>query len=261
MPEPMKQPPPLLEQPSSAETRRRMSLPARLLNLFAVPGEVFGEVKSAPHSVSNWLVPSILGAIVGAISVVVMLSQPAIQKQVHDRQAVLLDKAAQAGKLTPQERQAAEKFTGPAALKFFGIAGAVAGSFISVLWWAFLLWLLGRLLLKAPLAFNKTLEVAGLSMMVNVLGGIVALLLITQLGQGEGGSNLAAAVKNFDNARKGHLFGIAATIFAFWVVGVRSIGLARLSDVPYLRAAWLVVGCWILEQSLLVLTGLGQLAT
>jgi hypothetical protein len=97
-------------------------------------------------------------------------------------------------------------------------------------------------------------------MMVNVLGGIVALLLITQLGTGETGSSLTIVVKDFDSARKSHAFAIATTVFAFWVVGVRSVGLARLAGVPYLRAAWLVVACWMLEQSLLVITGLGQLA-
>src|SRR5438046_4069081 len=125
----MKQPPSLLDPPATAETRARMSLAARLLNVFAVPGEVFTEIKTSPHSVSNWLVPGILGAFVGAISVLVMLSQPTVQKQVHERQAALLDKAAKSGKLTSQERFAAEQFTGPTAVKVFGIAGAVVGSF------------------------------------------------------------------------------------------------------------------------------------
>lgn len=257
----MKQMPSLLDPPPNAEARPRMSLAARLLNVFAVPGEVFNEIKTAPVSVSNWLVPAILAAIVGTISVLVVLSQPAVQKQLQEKQSALLQKAAKSGNLSDQERRAAERFTGPVAVRVFGIAGAVVGSFINVFWWGFLLWFLGRLLLKVPLPFSKTLEVAGLSTMVNVVGGIVALLLITKLGGGETGSSLAVVVKDFDSARKGHAFGIATTIFAFWVVGVRSIGLARLADVPYLRAAWLVVACWMLEQSLLILTGLGQLAT
>jgi hypothetical protein len=257
----MKQPPSLLDPPPSAETRPKMSLAARLLNIFAVPGEVFNEIKTSPAALSNWLVPAFLAAIVGAISVLVVLSQPAVQKQLQERQTALLEKAAQAGKLSEQERQAAQKFPGPAAVKAFGITGAVAGSFINVMWWGALLWFLSRTLLKVPVPFSKTLEVAGLSMMVNVLGGIVALLLITQVGGGDTGSSLAVAVKDFESARKSHVFGIATTVFAFWVVGVRSVGLARLADVPYLRAAWLVLACWMLEQSLLVITGLGQLAT
>ncbi len=45
------------------------SLAGRLLNVFAAPGEVFEEVKATPPSVANWLVPVIIYAVVGAISV------------------------------------------------------------------------------------------------------------------------------------------------------------------------------------------------
>jgi hypothetical protein len=256
----MKQPP-LLIEPPDALTRPRMSLAARLLNVFAVPAEVFNDIKGSPASVSNWLVPGFLAAVVGAVSVLVVLSQPTVEKQLRQTQTTLLEKAAKAGKLSEQERRVAETLTSTGAVRVLWLAAAVMGSFIYILWWGFLLWFLGRVLLKVPLPFSKTLEVAGLATMVNVLGGIVALLLITQFGHGETGSSLAVVVKDFESARKGHAFGIATTIFAFWVVGVRSIGLARLADVPYMRAAWLVVACWMLEQSLLVITGLGQLAT
>jgi hypothetical protein len=228
-----------------------MSLAARLLNIVAVPGEVFSELKTAAPSVSNWLVPGVFGAIVGAISVFILLSQPAIQKQLHDSQSRLLEKAAKAGHLTEQDRTVAQIITGSTAMKVWAVIGAVAGSFGSLLMWGFILCVLGRALLKVPLTFSKTLEVAGLSMMIDVLGGMVALLLLTQLG----------GIKDLESARKSHLFAATASMFAFWVVAVRSLGLAKLADVPYLRAAWLVVGCWILEQSLLVLTGLGQLAS
>jgi hypothetical protein len=184
-----------------------------------------------------------------------------VQKQLQNSQSALLEKAAKAGHLTESDRLAAKKFTGPTVMRILGIAGAVAGSFGSVLWWGFILWFLARALLKVPLAFSKTLEVAGLSMMINVLGGMVALLLLTQLGRVETAPSFAFQVKDLDLARKSPLFAAATSLFAFWVVGVRSVGLAKLADVPYLRAAWLVVGCWILEQSLLVLTGLGQLAS
>ena len=249
----MSQNPSLLDPTTRVETRPPMSLAARLLNVFAVPGEVFSELKTAAPSVSNWLVPGVFGAIVGAISVFILLSQPTVQKQLHDSQSRLLERAVKAGHLTEQDRIVAQIFTGRTAMKAWAVAGAIAGSFVSVLWWGFILWVLGRALLKVPLAFNKTLEVAGLSMMIDVLGCMVALLLLPQVG--------SLSIKDLENSGKGHLFAAATSIFAFWVVGVRSLGLAKLADVPYLRAAWLVVGCWILQQSLLVLTGLGQLAS
>jgi Yip1 domain len=256
----MEETPPAPAGPPDPKTRPRMSLPARLLNVFAVPGEVFGDLKNARPAVSNWLVPALLGAVIGVISVFIILSQPAIQKQFKERQTKLIEEGASAGKMTDQERRLAEKFTGPAVLKAVAGAGAVIGSFVSVFWWGFILWFLARRWLKTPVPFAKALEVAGLAMMINVLGGIVAMLLIVNLGRMGATPSLALMVKDFDTTRKGHLFAAAANVFSFWVVGVRSIGLARLAEVSYLRAAWVVVTFWVLEQCFFVITGLGQLA-
>ncbi|HLP78356.1 MAG TPA: hypothetical protein VK327_15735, partial [Candidatus Paceibacterota bacterium] len=55
------EPPPLIPNPASAGAPLpHMSLPARLLNIFAIPGEVFRDVKAAPRSLANWLVPVVL---------------------------------------------------------------------------------------------------------------------------------------------------------------------------------------------------------
>jgi hypothetical protein len=248
------------EQRPDPKTRPRMSLPARLLNVFAVPGEVFGDLKTTPAAISNWLVPAIFGAVIGVISVFIILSQPAIQKQFRERQTKLIEEGAGAGRMTAEERTFAEKLTGPAVLKGVAAAGAVIGSFVSILWWGFILWFLARRLLRVPVPFAKALEVAGLAMMINVLGGIVAMLLIVNLGRMGATPSLALMVKDFDTTRKGHLIAAAANVFSFWVVGVRSIGLAKLAEVSYLRAAWVVVTFWVLEQSCFVITGLGQLA-
>ena len=44
----------------SALRETAMSLAARLLNVFATPGDVFDDVKVAPASTANWLVPALL---------------------------------------------------------------------------------------------------------------------------------------------------------------------------------------------------------
>lgn len=249
-----------LETTPAGPEPRRMSLAARLLNVFAVPGDVFADVKRAPGAASNWLVPALLGAVVGVIFVNLFLAQPAIQKQIHERRSKLIEEASNSGKLTAQQRHTAEQLTSPGMLKFFGVSGAIAGSFLSVLWWGLVLWFLARRMLRVEVGFGKALEVAGLATMIDVLGAIVAMVLVVNLGRMGATPSLALAVKDFDMSRKGHLFAAAANVFSFWVVGVRSIGLAKLANVPYLRAAWLVVTFWILQQSVAILTGLAQLS-
>ena len=61
-------------------------------------------------------------------------------------------------------------------------------------------------------------------------------------------------------ARKSPLLLGAANVFSFWLVGVLSVGLAKLAGVPFLRAAWFVFAVWVIQESLLVLVAgvLGQ---
>lgn len=241
-----------------------MSLPAKLLNVFAVPGGVFAEIKSRPALTSNWLVPLLCSALVGIISAIIIFSQPQVVQQLREQQAKAVDQQVQAGKLTQEKADQAlkmmEQFTGPAMLKVFGSVGAVVVSLIHIIWWGFLLWLLARLFLKVPVPFPKALEVAGLATMINVLGAIVAMLLTVNFGRIGATPSLALAVSDFDTTRKSHLFLGAANVFYFWLVGVMSVGLARLAGVPFLRAAWLVLTAWVLQQSLLILAGMGQFA-
>ena len=79
----MDESPPVLEPQPVASKSPTMSLAARLLNVFAIPGDVFEEVKATRASVGNWLAPVILSAVVGAISAIVIFSQPAIQQQLR----------------------------------------------------------------------------------------------------------------------------------------------------------------------------------
>ncbi len=70
------------------------------------------------------------------------------------------------------------------------------------------------------------------------------------------------AITDFEASRKSFLLLGAANVFSFWLVGVLSVGLARLAGVPFLRAAWFVFAAWIIQESLFALLagGLGQFA-
>jgi len=240
------------------------SLAARLINVFAVPGEVFAEVRATPSTLLNWIVPIVCLTVVGIVSAFIVFSQPAIIQHLKEAQAKRIDQQVQAGKLTraqaDQAEAAIDKFMGPTMLKIFGSVGSVVASVVRVLWWGFILWLLAQWLLKVPVPFPKALEVAGLGMMINVLGGIVAMLLIVNLGRLGATPSLALVVENFDETRKGHLAMGAANVFSFWFIGVMSVGLSKLTGAPWLRAAWLVLTCWVVQECVFILAGLGQMA-
>lgn len=240
-----------------------MSLMARLMNVFASPGEVFEDIKASPPTASNWLVPAFLFALVGIVSSIVIFSQPQIVQQIHEQQAKKMDELVKSGKMTQtqadQASAMAEKFTGPGMLKIFGSVGAVVATFVRLLWWALLLWSLGKLL-KRPFGYGKALETAGVASMITILGGIVTILLTVNFARMIATPSLALAVKDFDVTRKSHLMLGTVNIFYFWQIGVFSAGLAKLANVPFLRAMPLVLACWILQELLLIFSGMGQFA-
>jgi hypothetical protein len=260
----MDQPPPVPQALTETALVQTTSIWARLLNVFAVPGEVFTEVKATPVTAANWLVPAMIMAIVGAISAIIIFSQPAIVQQVREQQAAMFDKQVKAGKITQADAdkmiEMSEKFTGPTMLRLFGSVGAVATSFGRIFWWGFVLWLLARWLLKREILFKKALEVAGLALMISVLGTIVGLLLSVNLNRAMATPSLALVLKDFDMTRKSHLFLGAANVFYFWQVAITSLGFAKLAGVPFLRAAWVVVTFWVLQESLSIMLGIGQFA-
>jgi len=251
--------PPIPEAPVPPPRPPPMSFAARLLNVFATPGEVFEDVKAAPHSVANWLVPAFLLGVVSVLFAVIIFSQPVIKQQTREQWGKMLEAQVSSGHMTREKANetldAFEKMLLP-----IGIVSGVVSSPVRLLWWALVLWLLGRWILKVRFSFVKALEVAGLAAMIVVLGVVVTLLLTVNLANFFATPSLALLVKDFDAARKSHLMLGAANVFSIWLVGVMSAGLARLAGVPFLRAAWVVFGFWVMQQLFFIYAGLGDFA-
>jgi hypothetical protein len=145
-------------------------------------------------------------------------------------------------------------------MSIFGSLGAVVTGFVRVFWWGLVLWLIGRWFLKTRFNYLKAVEVAGLASMITVLGMIVSMLLIVNLGKMFSSLSLALAVSDFDEKNKSHLLLGAVNVFNFWLIGVLGVGLARLAGVPFLRAVLLVLTYWLAASLLLIFIGLGTLA-
>ncbi len=236
----------------------------RLINVFVAPGEVFEEVKQSAPRVSNWLVPVLIYVVVGVISSFVIFSQPAIIQQIHDQQAKAMDQQVKNGKMTQaqadQATAAMDKFTGPSMMKIFGSVGAAVGSFIHLLWWGFLLWLLGRWFMGMKTPFLKNIEIAGLTTMILALGMIVSILLTVITGKLGMTPSLALLVSNFDMKNKAHLLLAAVNVFSFWQIGVLACGLSRLTGATFAKAVLVIAAYWAAYTLFFILIGFGQMA-
>ena len=243
---------------------RATSLAARLLNVFAAPGEVFAEVQAAPPTHANWIVPVLISAAVGALAAFLIFSQPAVVQRLHDQWTQGIDQLVKDGRTSPAEAKEftalAEKFLVPRTLQIFFSLAAVVGSAVRVFWWGFVLWLGARLFLKVRVNYFKAAEMTGLATMISVLGVIATVLLVVNVG------NLFSAPGEVLTAGdlaaqkdSGILIG-TLNVFAFWFIGVLASGLARLAGVPFGRAMFLVLACWLFQELALILLGLGGMA-
>jgi hypothetical protein len=226
------------------------------MNVFAMPGDVFEEVKAAPPSTANWLVPVFLNCIVGAIAAVILMSQPAILQGIREKQDAQFQKMVQQGKMSQADADkamaVAEKFTGPTLMKITGVIGSVVYSFAAFFWWTTILWLLGRWFLRVDFGYTKAMEAVGLASMIGVLGVVVTLLLQVNFSNLTSSPSLALLVNDFDPKKVSHLVMGAVNVFAIWRVIVESIALARLAKVPLQRSLFVMIPAWLLCESVMI---------
>lgn len=256
--------PPIPESQAAVPQTPATPLAAKLFNILAAPGEVLAELAAAPARVANWLVPVALYAVVGVITVCIMFAQPAIRQTIHDQQVKALDQQVQQGKMTQaqedQTLQVMDKFMGPAMMAAGGSVFMVIYSFVSVFWWALVLWLLGRWFLKARFDYLKAVEVASLAGVLITLGMVLSTLLVVILGRLYVGPSLALLVNDFDPKNRVHLLLGAANLVYFWHTAVLGVGLSKLSGASTAKGSMVVFTYWLVAELLLIAVGLGSLA-
>lgn len=154
---------PIPEPQAAVPQTPATSLAGKLFNVIAAPGEVFDEIKTAPHRAANWLTPAFLLIVLSWVSGWLIFSQPAIQQQMSDISNKAIDKQVEKGKLTSaqadQARAAAEKF-GSMGYKIAAVVAPVFMAFITPFWGGLILWLVGSFALKSPFPYMKAVEIA-----------------------------------------------------------------------------------------------------
>jgi len=154
------------------------SLSGRLFNVFATPGDVFQEVKTARVSAANWVVPALILIVVSWVSSWLIFSQDSIKHQLSEitDQAVQkqIEKSHMSEQQAEQSRAIGEKWAQIMA-KVAAVLVPVFGGFVTPFFWGLILWLVGAKVLKGDFPFMKAVEVVGLVNMVSVLDVISAI--------------------------------------------------------------------------------------
>jgi hypothetical protein len=239
----MEQPPSLSEVQPATPKPPAMSLIARMMNIFAAPGEVFDDIKTSPASASNWLAPAVVTVVVGWICSAIVLSQDAFLHQVSE----LVEKGVQAqiekAHMSEQQADMTRKM-GEISWKVNVAVGPAIVAFATPFIWGLFLWLVGRKSFKAHLPYMKAVEIVGLASTVGILEALVKTLLIFVTGTIMASTTLAWFVKDFNPQNPTHAIIAAFNVMTFWVLVVRAIGLARLTNVSTGRAIAWIFGIW-----------------
>ena len=234
-----------------------------MFNVLAAPGELFESLAKAEVSVANWLAPAALVALIGVICQWVVFSQPALTQQIREAQDQAIQAKVDAGEMKAADADKAKEMLGGIGMTIAKVAGGVSMvvyAFVAPLWWAFLAWLVARTVLRAPLPFGRTLEVAGLANVIAVLGMVVGTFLAVGMGQLYAGPHGGLLVKTFDLTNRAHLALATINPFSFWHLAVVSLGVARCLARPMASVAAAMFGLWIGYKALAVLLKLAWLA-
>lgn len=232
-----------------------------MLNVFATPGDVFQEVRTASVSTANWLAPAVILLLVSWTAGWLILSQDTIKHQLSDITDQAIQKQVERAHMSEQQAEQAhamgEKWAGISSKIGFALV-PVFGGFVSPFIWGLILWLVGAKLFKGNFPYMKAVEVVGLANMISVLDVIVRTLLIVGMGNLYAAPGLVLLVKEFDPQNPVHSLLAVVNVMTFWILAVRAIGLARLSGASFAKAALWVFGIWAAYTGFLI--GLGALA-
>lgn len=239
---------PGMDQPQVPEYKPPMPLMARLINVFAAPGEVFEDVRDTPPSTANWLVPALISVLVGWICSAIIFASPAIQQQMSEISQKAIEQQIQKMNASEQQaeqmRAAADKF-GSIGQKISAYAGPPVMAFASPFIWGLIVWLIGSKKFRAGFPYMKGVEAVGLSNMIGVLDGIIRTLLILVLGTIWAAPHAGMVfMGNFDPQNPLHAILSLLNIMTFWLLAVRAIAVARLSGASFGRSAVWVFGIW-----------------
>ena len=218
----------------SVEAANQSSIGGRLLNVLATPGDLFDEIVAAPSNRENWLVPTLLVCLTG-----LLLLPMATPKETA---VIATDPVA-----VFQANVVAGNWTMFSALL---TCGAV---FVGTFWSAFVLWLIGRVVLKVRFSYHKSLEVIGLTGSILALGCVVTLLLILASGQSTARPAFSLLANGPEAGGKTHALLDIMNFFHLWTTAVLSIGLSKLSGVSFKESAFWVFGYWVVLRAAFLL--------
>jgi hypothetical protein len=242
-----------------------MSMGARVLNVFAAPGELFSWLAQHRFRIANFVVPALIVGAVGVITTWLVLSQPEIIRQVLELNDRELEKAISQGRLTMEQadhaRDGMRSAVGIMVMRAAAAVFSVISGFVAPFWWGLLGWLVARFVLGAPLGYMRAVEAAAFASLIGALGLVVGMLLSLGTGNLFAGPHLGFFIEDFNPMNKRHLALASVNAFGLWQVAVLALGIARLTGRTFTQAGVGLYVLWLAYKGLAAAFGLAAFAT
>ena len=236
------------EQQTAEVASQVSSFLMRATNVFASPGELYGEVAQTNVQTTSWLVPFICMLLLAVLTTIALFSNPTLRDQALEPARQEMQKKVEAGKMTQEQADQGTQFmeAGPL-MMITGTIGAAVWT--SVIFFAspLVLWLIVKLGFKSRGDYKKFLEISGLASMIGILGSIVTLLmmhLFESIHAAPGGSLLLMGSFNPHNV--GHILLGSINVFTLWQTAVVGVGLSKISGKSIGVAMAITFGMWLL---------------
>jgi len=248
----------LPEQPQNPQETR--SFVDNAAGIFYEPSRVFEWLKTAGVRVTDWFVPVLFFALLGALSAYVRMSSPELRNQIIRQQEKAIDKMVNEGKMTSDQADQAktvmeDRFSSGSVV---GISAFTAFLFVFIVFFILsgIWYLVGRFGMKSSLTYSQAMGIVGIANWILIVGSIVGTAITVATARLDGGLHLGMLSK-MSTTDKLYLAMAKVDFFTIWSLIVISIGLARFSNRKTIDAAVWVFGIWILWGilSILVLGG------
>ncbi len=227
----------------------------KAVGLFTEPSKTFGFMSKFPPKAADWLLPLLVVIIIASLSNVVLMSNPAIKRQIIEKQLETskesLSNMIKEGKMTESEAQQAldnqqtMMEQGGAFFMVIGIVGIIVVSFIAFFIIAGVFYLIGKVALKGDGTFSSAMVATGLPYYIYGLQAILVIILSLAFGRMFTGTSVGAFA-DMDKATLAGYFLGKIDVVSIWAITVTSIGLSKMFKIADTKKVIITVfAVWI----------------
>ena len=231
-----------------------------MVGVFTSPGATFETIRNTPKT-NYWAMPLIIMIIASVIASFLFLQDNDLLTKVLDKQKREMMKRFEEnvknGKMTQEQVKTAmeqtEKYMGKSMIAITSYSFAVLGAAF-MFFLVCVIYLLALKIMKAEFDFGNILNVVGLALLINAIGGLVTIGVSIIVGELSTVSlGLILKEKVIGESLNGFLSRL--DLFSIWYYTVIAIGLAKIARIKPVTSYSTVFGLWVIW---LVITNFGM---